>query len=191
MPLWIIYHPPTTFTDAETKRAFARAITDIYTATPLPAFYVNVIFNPIKANSFYIGGVARPSLHFEADKPGPDSEKPFIRISIQNIARTMYAFPPLYKYHDRSTGVLTNHRPNEDIRDRFLSKVDAALKPFIDDAGYDWEYSVEETSRDLWKIQGMVPPMPDTEAERVWVRMNEAVPFDDEDGGLEGNRVRM
>jgi phenylpyruvate tautomerase PptA (4-oxalocrotonate tautomerase family) len=94
MPLWIIYHPSSVFTDPETKRAFAQAITDIYTAVPLPAFYVNVLFQPIEATSFYIGGVPRPSPQTEANQPGPDSEKPFIRISIQNIARTMYVrFP--------------------------------------------------------------------------------------------------
>jgi hypothetical protein len=89
MPLWIIYHPTTTFTDASTKRAFAQAVTSIYTAVPLPAFYVNVVFQPVESTSFLIGGVARPSPHTDANNPGPDSEKPFIRITIQNIARTL------------------------------------------------------------------------------------------------------
>lgn len=62
--------------------------------------------------------------------------------------------------------------------------MDKALKPFIEEAGYDWEYSVEETSRDLWKIQGMVPPMPRTEAELEWVRENQALPFERVKGGL-------
>jgi|TARA_R110002003_G_scaffold46_10_gene3796 hypothetical protein len=50
--------------------------------------------------------------------------------------------------------------------------------------GYDWEYSVYETRRDLWKINGFVPPMPKTEAEEEWVRGNRAVPFEREKGGL-------
>ncbi|KAH7357630.1 putative oxalocrotonate tautomerase [Pyrenochaeta sp. MPI-SDFR-AT-0127] len=163
MPLWIIYHPPTAFDSEELRTSFAKAITDIYTAAKLPAFYVNVLFQPIQPTSFFIGGVARPSPHKEANAPGPNSTKPFIRITIQNIARKI---------------------PNEAIRDRFLGRVDAALKPFIDDAGYDWEYSVEETSRDLWKIQGLVPPMPGSEAELEWVSANEALPFEREKGGL-------
>lgn len=73
--------------------------------------------------------------------------------------------------------------PNEDIRGRFLGRVDAALKPFIEDAGYDWEYSIEEVSRDLWKIQGLVPPMPGSEVELEWLRVNEALRFDKEKGG--------
>jgi hypothetical protein len=52
--------------------------------------------------------------------------------------------------------------PNDEIRDRFLGRVDDALKPHVADKGYDWEYSVEETRRDLWKIQGFVPPMPNS-----------------------------
>lgn len=62
--------------------------------------------------------------------------------------------------------------------------MDDALKPYIADKGYDWEYSVEETRRDLWKIQGLVPPMPGSEAEALWVRENQAVPFDPVQGNL-------
>ena len=93
MPLWIIYHPPSAFEKEETKTALAKAITDIYAAAGnLPAFYVNVIFQPIQPTSFYIGGVARPSPYSEANKPGPDSSRPFVRITIQNIARKMYTY---------------------------------------------------------------------------------------------------
>jgi len=58
------------------------------------------------------------------------------------------------------------------------------LKPYIADQGYDWEYTVEELRRDLWKVQGMVPPMPGTEAEKEWVRLGQAVEFEREKGGL-------
>lgn len=90
MPLWIIYHPPTTFASPESKAAVAKAITGIYTPVPMPAFYVNVLFQVIEPASFYIGGVPRPSPHDEANEPGPDSARPFIRITIQNIARKLY-----------------------------------------------------------------------------------------------------
>ncbi|KAF2471674.1 uncharacterized protein BDR25DRAFT_193697, partial [Lindgomyces ingoldianus] len=153
MPLWIIYHPPTTFTTPSTKSALSQAITKIYTAANLPAFYVNVLFIPIEPNSYYIGGVSRPSA----------SAKPWIRITIQNIARTL---------------------PNEEVRDKFLGRIDEALKPFIEDQGYDWEYSVEETRRDLWKMNGLVPPMPGTKAEAKWAEENRAVKFEKEEGGL-------
>ncbi|KAF2256211.1 hypothetical protein BU26DRAFT_472266 [Trematosphaeria pertusa] len=164
MPLWLIYHPTNTFTTPTEKSALATSITTVYTAVNLPAFYVNVLFIPLSPHSIYIGGTPRPSAPSTTNsEPGPDSSKPFIRITVQNIARKI---------------------PNDAIRDRFLGSVDAALKPFIEDKGYDWEYSLEETNRDLWKVQGLVPPMPGSEAEGEWVRGNRAVPFEREKGGL-------
>lgn len=88
MPLWVVYHPSNTFTDAATKKEFAKAVTAIYNVI-LPAFYVNVVFQLVEPTSFLIGAVARPSPPGEANEPGPDSTKPFIRITIQNIARTL------------------------------------------------------------------------------------------------------
>jgi phenylpyruvate tautomerase PptA (4-oxalocrotonate tautomerase family) len=162
MPLWIIYHPPSTFTTPDSKQSLAADITAIYSGTKsagLPPFYVNVLFQPIEASSYYIGGVARPSPHSEANKPGPDSSKPFIRVTIQNIARTLYVS---FLRYDNDVDLMSALSPNDEIRDRFLGRVDDALKPHVADKGYDWEYSVEETRRDLWKIQGFVPPMPNS-----------------------------
>ncbi|ORY11111.1 putative oxalocrotonate tautomerase [Clohesyomyces aquaticus] len=164
MPLWMIYHPPTAFNSQATKTALAQAITKIYTAANLPPFYVNVLFVPIQPTSFFIGGIPRPSAPSPTAAPGPESSVPFIRITIQNIARTL---------------------PNEEIRDRFLGRIDETLKPFVQDMGYDCEYSVEETRRDLWKIDGLVPPMPGTEAEQLWTRENKSSKFEPEKGGLE------
>lgn len=47
----------------------------------------------------------------------------------------------------RDGGLLTRSRQSDEIRDRFLGRVDEALKPHVADKGYDWEYSVEETRR--------------------------------------------
>lgn len=74
--------------------------------------------------------------------------------------------------------------PNAEVYHTFLTRVDKALKPLIADWGYDCEYSVIETDRDMWKIQGLVPPMSKTAAEREWVTMNRAVPFEATDGVL-------
>lgn len=68
-----------------------------------------------------------------------------------------------------------------------MENADAVLKPFIADKGYDWEYSVEEADMSQWKINGMVPPMERTEAEKEWAERNVAAPFDAEKGGLLGN----
>jgi phenylpyruvate tautomerase PptA (4-oxalocrotonate tautomerase family) len=70
MPLWKIYHPVGAFT-AEDKHTFAHRITELYGF--LPKFYVNVIFQEIPRDSFYIGG---------------EPVNNFIRVSIEHIART-------------------------------------------------------------------------------------------------------
>ncbi|CAO2658546.1 Nn.00g062690.m01.CDS01 [Neocucurbitaria sp. VM-36] len=87
MPLWIIYHPPTTFENVEIKRDCARSITSIYTVAKLLAFYVNDLFQALQPTSFYDGVVARPSSDSEANKPSQDSSRPFIKITIQSVAR--------------------------------------------------------------------------------------------------------
>jgi phenylpyruvate tautomerase PptA (4-oxalocrotonate tautomerase family) len=64
----------------------------------------------------------------------------------------------------------------------WLKKADAALAPFIQQRGYDYELHVGETPRELWLIQGMRPPRPDTEAEKRWKSENRPTPFDPEEG---------
>lgn len=56
MPLWNIYHPVGAYTEDD-KHAFAKRVTDLYGM--LPKFYVDVIFQEISKDSFYIGGEPR------------------------------------------------------------------------------------------------------------------------------------
>lgn len=69
MPLWNIYHNPELFSDTD-KASFAEKIVTLYDI--LPSFYVGVLFHPIDARSFYVGG--RPATNF-------------VRISVDHIAR--------------------------------------------------------------------------------------------------------
>jgi hypothetical protein len=73
MPLWRVYCNPATFT-AEQKAGFAKAVTKLYMDPPveLPAFYVNVLFIPLREDEVWIGGEVR---------------KNFVRIVIEQIAR--------------------------------------------------------------------------------------------------------
>jgi hypothetical protein len=89
MPLWTIYHPPLAFNTEALKAGLTKAIRNIYTQTPMAAFYVNALFQPIEPSSFYIGGVSRTSPDSQANVPGLYSSRPFIRITIQNIVRKM------------------------------------------------------------------------------------------------------
>jgi|ERR1700733_11877158 phenylpyruvate tautomerase PptA (4-oxalocrotonate tautomerase family) len=136
MPLWKIYHPTGAFTTEE-KHAFSRRITDLYAI--LPKFYVNVIFQEIPKESFYIGG---------------DPVDNFIRLSIEQIARTL---------------------PN-DRKAWWLERINETIAPFIKDRGYDWEFHIDETPFDLWSVQGYRPPPADSEDEKRWARENRPSP---------------
>ena len=61
---------------------------------------------------------------------------------------------------------------SDEQKKKFLQRVDAVLNPVMDEKGVDWEYFVNESPRDLWKINGLVPPLPGSEMERKWVDVN-------------------
>ncbi|OCK76410.1 hypothetical protein K432DRAFT_360432 [Lepidopterella palustris CBS 459.81] len=75
MPLWHIYHPPTTFTTTASKRSLATALTKLYTDIGLPAFYVNVFFHSMQPSDVWIGGEVL--------------ERPFVRLVGEQIAVRM------------------------------------------------------------------------------------------------------
>jgi hypothetical protein len=85
---------------------------------------VNVLYIPIPPSSLFIGGVSRPSVATASTPKGPDPSKPWIRVTIQNIARKI---------------------PNKATADKFLERVDKALKPWIEDMG-EWLYYLSDTS---------------------------------------------
>ena len=45
---------------------------------------------------------------------------------------------------------------SDEMKKRFLSRVDAVLNPMFEPKGMDWEYFITEASRDLWKINELV-----------------------------------
>lgn len=78
---------------------------------------------------------------------GGEAADDFVRIWVDHIAR---------QFND------------EGLKARFLGAVNKLLSPFIADRGLRWEMHVDETPFSLWTIQGLRPPMPDTEAEIRW-----------------------
>jgi hypothetical protein len=53
------------------------------------------------------------------------------------------------------------------------------LKPhIIDRSEIKWELHIYETPRDLWRIQGMDPPPPNSDAEKEWFDKNMALPYE-------------
>lgn len=104
---------------------------------------------------FYVGVVFQevaPDAFYVGGQPVSN----FVRIWIDQIARTL---------------------PNAEARTWWIGKCDEALAPFIRDRGLDWEFHIDETSFELWSIQGYRPPLPDTEDEQRWLRENRPTPL--------------
>ncbi|CAG7988229.1 unnamed protein product [Penicillium salamii] len=81
---------------------------------------------------------------------GGQSRPNFVNLSIVHIARS--------------------HKHETDRMD-FLRKIDLILERFKA-KDLDWEYFVVDTLRQQWKINGMYPPLADSDEEREWVRLN-------------------
>ena len=62
---------------------------------------------------------------------------------------------------------------DKEHRNRIAHWVKAILSPYLD--GRDnlhWEFHVDETSEDLWMINGLIPPPMGSDAEKRWVVEN-------------------
>jgi phenylpyruvate tautomerase PptA (4-oxalocrotonate tautomerase family) len=83
MPLHRIYHPASAFSSTD-KAALSQHITDMYTSSGLPAFYVVVLFIPIEKDSFYVGGqltnnfIRIVSQHLARQLPNDEAKKQFM-----------------------------------------------------------------------------------------------------------------
>ncbi|KAI9934570.1 hypothetical protein MW887_000185 [Aspergillus wentii] len=100
-------------------------------AKSITELYVSVGLPP-----FYV------QVHFIQDEPnsafiGGEVHPNFAALTIYHIARAFRT---------------------DDQKQRFLSRIDAIINPVFEPKGMDWEYFITESPRDLWKINGMVPP---------------------------------
>jgi phenylpyruvate tautomerase PptA (4-oxalocrotonate tautomerase family) len=59
-----------------------------------------------------------------------------------------------------------------------LGRMNEALEPFVQKRGYNFELHVGETPRELWLIDGIRPPGPDTAAEKKWKLENRPSTYD-------------
>jgi len=91
MPLWVIAHTPTTFSNEE-KKELAQAITTLYTKVGIPAFYVNVQFFEMASTNMYIGG---------------ETPEKFAGIAIHHIARAFDNDVSKTKFLDKVDSILT------------------------------------------------------------------------------------
>jgi phenylpyruvate tautomerase PptA (4-oxalocrotonate tautomerase family) len=56
-------------------------------------------------------------------------------------------------------------------------RIGAVIQPFAARKGLRWEVHVDETPRDLWMIDGLVPPPSGSDAEKLWAKENRAIPY--------------
>jgi hypothetical protein len=59
-----------------------------------------------------------------------------------------------------------------------MAVIEQELAPYVRDRGFDWEIHINETPMDLWRIQGLVPPPPESEMERIWANEDRPIPYD-------------
>lgn len=137
MPVWDFQYPPGLLAESD-KHDLAKAITKIYTAVGLPAFYVQTRFTEKSPGTQFIGEEAATK---------------YVSIQIVHAARKLA----------------------ENRREAFLSAADAVLNPVLGPKGLDWEYWVHEVDRELWKINGLVPPPTGSDMEKEWARANAPV----------------
>lgn len=114
----------------------------------------NIVYPHLPA--FYVGVV------FHEMTPdtlyiGGKSAVNFVRISIDHIARTLH---------------LPEHKAD------WIARAHKAIIPMFTERGFSWEFHVDETPRDLWSIQGLEPPMPNTVAEKKWHADNKPTPYE-------------
>jgi phenylpyruvate tautomerase PptA (4-oxalocrotonate tautomerase family) len=84
----------------------------------------------------------------------------FVRITVEQIARQM--------------------APDEASRRSWLRRIDEKLAPHIEQRGFAWEYNIVESSRDLWKINGLSAPLPNSDAEKKWAAENRPSAYEQE-----------
>lgn len=87
---------------------------------------------------------------------GGEPHDRFVRIQIDQMARTL---------------------PGPIIREWWTTNLDAVIKPWVGDRGYDWEFTITEPPADLWSLQGHIPPPFESHAEKRWIAENKASPY--------------
>lgn len=83
--------------------------------------------------------------------------------------------------HGQAVRVVVEHiaRHTQDPRRRRHTRetLAALLAPHTTERGLYCELHIDETPQDLWMIDGLTPPPPNSEAERTWARENRPLPY--------------
>jgi len=116
---------------------------------------ITAIYTKAGLPAFYVVVLFIP-IESESFYVGGVPRNNFVRIIAQHLARQL---------------------PNDELKQKFIDKYEEAYAPFIKDRGYDWEIHVEEVPSDMWRENGLIPPLKNPEAEKEWARLNRPVPY--------------
>ena len=58
-----------------------------------------------------------------------------------------------------------------------VASIEKAFAPYVRERGLDWENHIEQLDRESWRKSGIRPPLPDTDAEKLWIEQNRLVPY--------------
>ncbi|GAA2564598.1 tautomerase family protein [Mycolicibacterium diernhoferi] len=73
---------------------------------------------------------------------------------------------------------IARHSTDSAGRHRISHWIKSIMAPYLDPhRGLHWEFHVDETSEEMWMINGLIPPPANTDAEREWVRSNAVSPY--------------
>ena len=73
---------------------------------------------------------------------------------------------------------IARRNPDRESRRRTARWIKRMLQPHLERiAGLHWEFHVDETSDDLWMINGIAPPPAGSDAEKLWAASNTASPY--------------
>lgn len=68
---------------------------------------------------------------------------------------------------------IARRAPDSENRRRITQWINQILTPTLErHPGLHWEFHIDETSEELWMINGLVPPPGGSEAEQRWAREN-------------------
>ena len=68
---------------------------------------------------------------------------------------------------------IARHAADKDSRNRIAHWIKSILSPYLErHDNPHWEFHVDETSEDLWMINGLIPPPMGSDAEKRWVAEN-------------------
>jgi phenylpyruvate tautomerase PptA (4-oxalocrotonate tautomerase family) len=75
---------------------------------------------------------------------------------------------------------LARHFDDPAMREASRQRINDLIQPFATSKGLRWEFHIDETPRDLWMINGLVPPPASSDAEKLWAKENRAIPYADQ-----------